>query len=207
MALVVAVQPGDYFTVRAFQNTGAPLSSDVNLSIVALGPPLGPEPTIMNVNPTARGVGQSVTITGFHFGVTQGTSSVRFSGWAATGDVLAAVTAWSDTSITAVVPATAIAGPVKVRVGNQDSNGVSFTLVPSPAIVTMSTSWANTGDSVTLAGAHFGAGGTVTFTTSTGTVAVSNAASQRRRRRRGQKNCPANTVSPTRTTRRKPRGE
>src|SRR5262249_37560955 len=83
-APVISAQAGDYFTVRTYQNTGGSLTAFTQLSMLALGPPLGPGPTITTVNPTARGVGQQVTIAGFHFGATQGGSTVRLAGW--TGD-------------------------------------------------------------------------------------------------------------------------
>jgi RHS repeat-associated protein len=163
LAPVVAVQPGDYFTVRGYQNSGASLASEVNLSIFALGLPLGPGPTIMTLSPAAAGVGQSVTLTGFNFGATQGTSRVRFTGPAGPIEATVAPSGWSATSITAIVPEWAMSGNVTVRVAGQDSNGKLFTLIPSPTITAVTPSWGAAGDTVVITGANFGVGGTVTF--------------------------------------------
>src|SRR5260370_41993592 len=70
-----------------------------------------PVPSITSLNPTSGLVGSSVTISGANFGATQGTSTVTFSGIAATP------TSWSATSITAPVPAGATTGNVVVTVG------------------------------------------------------------------------------------------
>ena len=79
-------------------------------------------PSITSLSPTSAVVGTSVTITGTNFGATQGTSTVKFNGTAATP------TSWSATSIVAPVPAGATTGNVVVTVGGQSSNGVSFTV-------------------------------------------------------------------------------
>src|SRR5271170_2172250 len=74
-------------------------------------------PGITSLNPTSGVVGASVTIMGANFGATQGTSTVKFNGTAAT------VTNWSATSITTSVPAGATTGNVVVTVGGVASNG------------------------------------------------------------------------------------
>jgi RHS repeat-associated protein len=158
-APIVAVQPGDYFTVRAYQDTGAPLVSPARLSIVALGGPLGPSPVISSLSPASAAAGYAVTLTGSDFGITQGTSRVRFAG----SELSATVTAWSDTSITAVVPPWAVSGNVTVKVSGQTSNGVAFTLIQAPAITGLSPSWGAVGDEIEIIGERFGTGGTVTF--------------------------------------------
>src|SRR6266851_2570085 len=68
-------------------------------------------PSITSLNPTSGVVGTSVTIAGASFGATQGTSTVKFNGTAATP------TNWNATSITAPVPAGATTGNVVVTVG------------------------------------------------------------------------------------------
>src|SRR5256885_4219028 len=73
---------------------------------------------------------------------------------------------WSDTSITAPVPAGATTGSVLVNVGGVPSNGVVFTVTPPPSITTLSPNFGPVGTSVTIAGANFGASqgtSTVTF--------------------------------------------
>jgi hypothetical protein len=63
-----------------------------------------------------------VTISGTGFGATQGGSTVKFNGTAATP------TSWSATSIVAPVPTGAASGNVVVTVAGAASNGVSFTV-------------------------------------------------------------------------------
>jgi hypothetical protein len=63
-----------------------------------------------------------VTITGTNFGATQGASTVKFNGTAATA------TSWSATSIVLAVPTGATTGNVVVTVGGLASNGVAFTI-------------------------------------------------------------------------------
>ena len=77
-------------------------------------------PNISSVNPSAGIAGQSITITGSNFGVTQGSSTVRFNGVAATA------TSWTPASIIATVPAAATTGPVVVTVAGLASNGSTF---------------------------------------------------------------------------------
>ena len=86
-------------------------------------------PWITNVNPTFGEVGASVTIDGLNFGATQGTSTVSFNGTAA-----ASIANWSDTSITAVVPAGATTGPVVVDASGTVSNSVAFTVGSAPVV-------------------------------------------------------------------------
>jgi len=81
-----------------------------------------PPPSITSLNPASGSVGTSVTITGTNFGSTQGTSTVKFNGTAATP------TSWTASSITAPVPTGAATGNVVVTVGGVASNGVNFTV-------------------------------------------------------------------------------
>jgi hypothetical protein len=92
-----------------------------------------PAPNIVSMNPTSGAVGRPVTITGTNFGMTQGTSTVKFNGVAATP------TSWSSTSIAAAVPAGATTGNVIVTVGGVASNGASFTVLTdtTPPVVTI----------------------------------------------------------------------
>ena len=82
---------------------------------------------ITSISPIRGSVGTVVVIAGSGFGSPQGTSTVTFSGVAAT------ITAWSDTSITAPVPPNAISGLVVVTVNGVQSNSVSFRVkLPAP---------------------------------------------------------------------------
>ncbi len=85
--------------------------------------PLPNAPVITTLSPNSGAVGTTVTISGSNFGATQGSSTVRFNGVAATP------TSWGASSITAPVPSGATTGPVVVTVGGMTSNGVSFTVL------------------------------------------------------------------------------
>src|SRR5258705_11700486 len=88
-------------------------------------------PSITSLSPTSGAVTASVTIAGANFGATQGTSTVKFNGTTAT------VTTWSATSIVAAVPAGATTGNVVVHAGGGDSNGASFTVLPTASITSL----------------------------------------------------------------------
>jgi Bacterial Ig domain/IPT/TIG domain/Family of unknown function (DUF6298)/Putative collagen-binding domain of a collagenase len=106
-------------------------------------------PSITSVSPTSGKVGVPVTISGANFGTTQGTSTVKFNGVAATPS------SWSATSIVAPVPSGATTGNVVVTVGGVASNGVSFTVsssdtTPPTVSITAPTSGATVSGTVTL---------------------------------------------------------
>ena len=114
-----------------------------------------PGPEISGLDPTSGEVGTSVTITGANFGAG---GSVTFAGTGAN------TTGWSGTSITATVPEGATSGAVVVTVGGVASNGVGFTVrAPGPEISGLEPTSGEVGTSVTITGANFGAGGSVTF--------------------------------------------
>lgn len=79
--------------------------------------------------------GDSITITGTGFAATQGSSTVKFNGTAAT------INSWSATSIVCTVPLGASTGNVVVDVGGNDSNGVAFTVLPTSGWVLASETW------------------------------------------------------------------
>lgn len=81
-------------------------------------------PQISSLSPSAGVVGTTVTINGSNFGATQGTSSIAFNGVAATP------TNWTNSAITAGVPAAATSGNVTVTTTQGTSNGLSFTVTP-----------------------------------------------------------------------------
>ncbi len=82
-------------------------------------------PRIMSLNPLSGPETTLVSISGYNFGSIQGTSTVAFNG------VVAAVSSWSDTNITASVPPGATTGPVVVTVGGITSPGIRFTVLPA----------------------------------------------------------------------------
>jgi len=117
-------------------------------------------PSITSLSQTTGAVGLSITITGTNFGATQGTSTVTFNG------TTAAVSTWSSTSIVVTVPTGATTGPVVVTVGGVTSNGVNFTVIPTPNISNINPASGPFGTSVTITGTNFGASqgsSTVTF--------------------------------------------
>ncbi|HKW64881.1 MAG TPA: IPT/TIG domain-containing protein [Candidatus Acidoferrum sp.] len=112
----------------------------------------GSAPYISGLSVASGPVGTAVTITGSHFGATQGTSTITFSGKAASP------TSWSDTSINAPVPTGATTGPVVVTVGGLASNGSTFTVTsaPAPNIASLNPTSGPVGTSVTITGTNFG---------------------------------------------------
>jgi Purple acid Phosphatase, N-terminal domain/IPT/TIG domain/Fibronectin type III domain len=76
--------------------------------------------SITSISPTQGTTGITVVITGTGFGATQGSSTVTFS------DKLARISAWSSTSISAVVPDNAGSGLVIVTINGAQTNGVYF---------------------------------------------------------------------------------
>ncbi len=82
---------------------------------------------IASISPNRGYTGTAVVITGSGFGSSQGTSTVTIGG------VSAAVTAWSDTSITMTVSANTPSGPTVVTVSGVQSNGIDFRIkLPPP---------------------------------------------------------------------------
>ena len=79
--------------------------------------------TVTGISPTSGPVGTSVVITGTGFGPSQNDSILDFYGMAAS-----TITSWSDTSITAVVPAGSGTGSVLVTVAGIMSQGPVFTV-------------------------------------------------------------------------------
>jgi hypothetical protein len=127
-----------------------------------------PAPGITSLTPSSGTIGSSVVIAGSGFGTTQGTSTVKFNGVTAT-----TVGPWSDTSITAVVPAGATTGNIIVTTAGGASNGINFTVVPTPSITGLTPSSGVIGTSVVIAGSGFGESqgtGTVKFNGVTATT-------------------------------------
>jgi RHS repeat-associated protein len=89
-----------------------------------------PDPVVTGISPITGQPGTSVTINGSGFGATQGATTagscnntVCFNGGPAT-----TITSWNDTQIVAVVPDSAVTGPVSVTIGNITATGPTFTL-------------------------------------------------------------------------------
>ena len=129
-------------------------SNGVNFTVI-------PPPAIIGVSPPSAPVGVPVTIMGSNFGTTQGSSKVSFNG------TTAVPTSWSDTSIQVPVPSGAASGNVVVTVAGVGSNGLNFTVLPSPpSITSLNPTSGGVLNYVTISGANFGASrgsSTVTF--------------------------------------------
>lgn len=90
-----------------------------------------------------------ITITGSRFENAQGTSIVTFNGTQVDSYV-----SWSDTEVVVKVPDDATTGNVKVKVGANESNGVSFTVLPH--IDSLDPDGGVVGDSFDVLGTGFG---------------------------------------------------
>jgi hypothetical protein len=124
---------------------------------------------ITAVTPASGPAGQAVAIAGINFGAAQGSSVVTLNG------VTAAVTAWSDTSISVVVPPAASSGQVVVTKQGVASNGVPFTVIYRPVISGLTPASGVVGQAITVAGANFGSvQGTATVTFNGVAAAISN---------------------------------
>ncbi len=117
-------------------------------------------PIIGSISPAVASPGQNITITGFYFGDTEGTSSL-----VTIGGRRFTIKTWSNQIIEATVPANATSGIVVVTVGTLSSrSGVNAQLFigtapPSgePMIVALSHDTAPVGTRITLFGFNFGA--------------------------------------------------
>src|SRR5260370_19839307 len=107
---------------------------------------------IQNVTPAPTAVGVRETITGYNFGSTQGSSTVKF------GSATASVYQWQSNQITVAVPN--VTGSVSVTVtvnGQRSANAFSVTVQPDPVISSVSPTSGPIGTVVTISGSHFGA--------------------------------------------------
>lgn len=104
---------------------------------------------INSLNPSAGGVGTSVTISGSGFGSSQGNSAVNF------GSIVATATSWADQIVIVPVPAGAASAPVYLTINSQPTNGLTFTIGPN--IVSAVPTSGAPGTTVTISGSGFGA--------------------------------------------------
>jgi RHS repeat-associated protein len=141
---IVAKVPTGATTGNVVVTVSGASSNGVSFTVLAT-------PTLTSLSPTSGAVGASVTITGTNFGSTQGTGGVKFNGTAATS-----ITSWSSTSIVAVVPTGATTGNVVVTASGVGTNGVSFTVLATPTLTSLSPTSGAVGASVTITGTNFG---------------------------------------------------
>ncbi len=90
-----------------------------------------PPPVVTNVAPQSGAAGDTMMITGYNFGQTQGASTVTFF-----NDKAAQIVSWSSTSISCVVPAGAQTGDIVVATASGASDPVPFTIVMPLEILT-----------------------------------------------------------------------
>jgi len=141
---IVAVVPTGATTGNVVVTVSGTASNGKAFTILATA-------SISSLTPNSGAVGASITIAGSNMGATQGTGSVKFNGTTAT------ITSWSATSIVAKVPTGATTGNVVVNASGVNTNGLSFTVLGTPTISTLTPSTGAVGASVTIAGSNFGA--------------------------------------------------
>jgi RHS repeat-associated protein len=128
-------------------NSSAATATFDNVSVT-----IGTTPFVTGLSPVFGNTGATVTVTGSHFGATQGSSTCSFNGTAASS-----ITSWIDTQIVAVVPVGASTGPVSVTVNSiQSLANPTFTVV-HPVINSLVPPAAQVGGQVVLNGSGFGA--------------------------------------------------
>ena len=110
-----------------------------------------PPPVVTGTYPASATAGSTVTINGFQFGSSQGTSVVRI------GNVNCdQILSWTDTQIQCIVPDTASSGAVIVVTDTWTSND-SVTLKIPPQITSVAPSSGTRRSTVQIAGINFGA--------------------------------------------------
>lgn len=140
--IVASVPAGATSGPVTIQVNAVPSNSDFIFTVV--------NPTIEDITPPAGPTVGLVTLTGFGFGASQGTSEVQFNG------VVSPVVSWSDTSIQAYVPSGAVSGPVTVTVSDVTSNPVPFTVTGTLSVTSVSPAIGPVGTAVAITGTGFG---------------------------------------------------
>ena len=139
---VVVPVPSGATTGNIVVTVGGVSSNGVSFTITSA------PPNISSLSPNSGAMGTSVTISGANFGSSQGTSTVKFNGMAATPK------SWSSSSIVAPVPSGATSGNVVVIVSGVSSNGMSFTVTgdstPPTVSITAPTSGATVSGTTTV---------------------------------------------------------
>src|SRR6202034_4279174 len=127
-----SARSGDWITAE-YNNESSPSTFYSVWEAASAGGGSGATPGISSLSPSSGAIGASVTIAGSNFNGIQGSSTVTFSGISATP------TSWSDGQIVAQVPSGATTGNVIVTVSGVSSDGVGFTILPTPIITSLST--------------------------------------------------------------------
>jgi IPT/TIG domain len=111
-------------------------------------------PTIAGLSTHVAAIGDSITIYGAGFGVSQGSNTISFSG------VPATATSWNGMTIVVPVPAGATSGLIQVMVAGVASNSASFAVSPADTITGISIS--NPSDGSTATTPYVAVTGTIT---------------------------------------------
>jgi len=135
--------------------------------------PVASAPTISAIDPSSAWEGDEIIISGTNFFSTvTGNNGVTFNG------MVAKVTAVTANTITTTVPDGATSGNVRVRVNNQNSEGLAFTIRdPAPTITSLSLESGYEGFSVTITGTNFSStlsDNTISFNGTTATLTASS---------------------------------
>jgi formylglycine-generating enzyme required for sulfatase activity len=114
-----------------------------------------PDPIVSSLSSNSFKIGETITIIGQNFGQFKtDSSSVSFNGVAAQNYLL-----WETTMIKVVVPDNATSGQLKVIIGKQSSNGVSYTInsaIQPPSITVITQTSAQSGQVIQILGKNFG---------------------------------------------------
>ncbi|WP_394749912.1 IPT/TIG domain-containing protein [Spongiimicrobium salis] len=107
------------------------------------------EPVINGITPNLSDVGNDVVIDGRNFSRLPSNNRVRFN------DVLASVSAATDSTLTVEVPEGATTGPISISLAQFTVTGPVFMVVPEPDITGVSTFIGDVGDEVIIEGENF----------------------------------------------------
>lgn len=116
-------------------------------------------PVIISLSATSGNVGIPITITGSNFGSVQGLSKVVFN-----GILVTSILSWAASSILVLVPIDATTGDVVVTVAGIDSNGITYSVIPT--LVSLMPNSGAVGALVTVLGTGLGSAqsnSTITF--------------------------------------------
>lgn len=140
--IVVAVPAGSTSgSVRVIANNSTVSNQDLAFTM--------PNPIVAGLVPASGPTGTQVQVNGAGFGITQGGSTVTFN------NAVASVVSWSDTQIVAVVPSTALSGPVQVSEGGVAGNAGVYFNIPTPIITSISPTNGGSGNPITITGSGF----------------------------------------------------
>jgi len=149
ISCVPPAKSGKYAVSVTLQTASDTITSDTMYITVGDQPANGP--VITSISPSSVQAGNSFTISGTNFGTAIGSVTI--------GTAAATVTAWSDTSITAAIPASTAAGTFTLTVtpnGSSASATFAITVTSGGPVVTSCNSTVYTGQTFTVNGSGFG---------------------------------------------------